>query len=110
MCNKLMLVDLEEQVKKKLERTEKRWKERVEDGEQEERIEEMDPEDESGKDLQWISEAMIKLLNMICKAKCKKCKQSKLSLEHMEAIHGVRCRDLSIERDLDELMKIKRKN
>jgi len=40
-----------------------KWKERGKDGEQEERIEEMGPEDESGKNLQWIFEAMIKLLN-----------------------------------------------
>jgi len=53
----------------------KRWKERVEDREQEERIQEM-YQDESCKDLQWISEAMIILVNMIGKTKCKKCRQS----------------------------------
>jgi len=102
------VVNRKEYVKKKLERAEKKWKERVEDGEQEERIEEMDPEDESSKNLQ-MHEAMIKFLNMTGKTKCKNCKQSRLILKHIEAIHGVKCRDLAIEKDLDELMKIKRK-
>jgi len=104
-----MLVNLEEQVKEKLERAEKKWKERVEEGEQEKRIEDMGPEDESCKNIQWLPEAMIKLLNMIGKTECKKCKQSRLTLEHIEAIHGVRCKGLAIEKDLDELMKIKGK-
>jgi len=93
----------------KLELAEKKWKERVEDGEQEEGIEEMGLEEESGKNLQWIPEAMIKLLNMMGKTKCKKCNQSRLTLKHMEAMHGFRCKDLAIEKDLDGLMKIKGK-
>jgi len=111
IVDKLMLTNMEEQVRQKVGRAERKWRIRVEDRERDEqdRIEPEDPRVPSG-NLRWVPETMVKIINIVDKVMCKKCEGMRLTLNHMESQHGIRCQDLDIEKDLEGVLKIQAKS
>ena len=45
--------------------------------------------------------------NMLDRAMCKRCKQERLTVRHLEEVHSVKCTRFDIEEDLDKLMSIR---
>jgi len=52
----------------------------------------------------------ISQLDIVDKVMCKKCEGMRLTLNHMESQHGIRCQDLDIEKDLEGVLKIQAKS
>jgi len=108
ICQKLMIVDLVAQSRRRIERARRKWEERVEG-----RIvmadEEGDGQDEreGGGNLRWVPEELVMVANMMNRAMCKRCKQERLTVRHLEEVHSVKCTRFDIEEDLDKLMAIR---
>jgi len=62
---------------------------------------------ERGGNLKWISEEMIMVANMENRAMCKRCKQARVTREHLEEVHSAKCAKFNLEQDLDRLMEIR---
>jgi len=60
-----------------------------------------------GGNLKWISEKMIMVANIENWAMCKRCKQARVTREHLEEVHSAKCAKLNLEQDLDRLMEIR---